>query len=95
MISIEKNTTTPKPKMIPRSEKEGLLISKPSRIDGSWIKMNVNTICDKMARTSHLWGASLKILYRIDRKFRAMISSMIMNKKKVSVLACLMSASSW
>jgi hypothetical protein len=33
-ISIEINTTTPKPMMISRSDAEGLIIPKASRIDG-------------------------------------------------------------
>jgi len=34
-----------------------------------------------------MWGGDLKMLYRIERKLRAIISSMMMKRKNCSVLA--------
>ena len=94
MISIEINTTIPNPARIFRQEKVGLVIPKASRICGIWITTNVNTTWERMARMSQRWGGVLKILYLMDRKFRAMINSMMMKRKKISVLAVSMSARS-
>ena len=70
ITSMEKNTTMPKPSIIPRSEAEGLSTPKASRMDGIWRSAAVNRICDRIERTSHRWGGDLKMLYRIDRKFK-------------------------
>ena len=80
-----------KAKMISMSMAEGFRISKPSRMDGIWISSAVNIICNTIEATSHLCGGNLKTLYLIERKLRAMISSKRIKRKKISVLACLMS----
>ena len=38
-----------------------------------------------------MWGGDLKTLYLIERKLRAMISSMMIKRKNVSVLAWVIS----
>ena len=87
IISMEIKMNTPKPKMRASIENEGFVIPKASCMTGSWIKILVRTTCERMAKMSHRWGGALKMLYRMERKFRAMISSMTMKRKKISVLA--------
>ncbi len=95
MISIEINTTTPNPKIITRSETEGKVIPKESRMVGIWIKAAVSTICDRIEIVSHLCGGALNMLYLIERKLKAIMSSMMIKRKNISVLAWVMSVSSW
>jgi len=93
--SMEMNTTMPKPMISPRSDAEGLLIPKESRTDGIWISTATSKISQTMAMRSHLCGGVVKTLYFMDRKLRAMMISVMMNRKNISVRACAISARSW
>src|SRR4030042_5322214 len=91
--SMEINTTMPKPKMSRRSDIEGLIIPKASRMDGIWMSNAVNMTCEIIEMTSHICGGDLNTLYRIERKLRAMISSMMIKRNNCSVLAWVISES--